>query len=47
VQRGQDLDLDNACLLESEIFGLCFSTEDRVEGVSAFVEKRKPDFKAK
>lgn len=47
VQRGQDMDLENACLLESEIFGVCFSTEDRVEGVSAFVEKRKPDFKAK
>lgn len=28
VQRGQDLDLDNACVLESELFGLTCSTED-------------------
>lgn len=47
VQRGQDLDLDNACLLESEVFGLCFSTEDQKEGMGAFLEKRKPDFKAR
>ena len=47
VQRGTDMDLENACLLESEIFGVCFSTEDRIEGVSAFMEKRKPEFKAK
>ncbi|MCP3870807.1 MAG: enoyl-CoA hydratase/isomerase family protein [Gammaproteobacteria bacterium] len=45
VVRGQDLDLENACLLESEVFGVCFSTQDRVEGVSAFMEKRKPAFK--
>lgn len=47
VQRGQDLDLDNACLLESELFGLCFSTEDQKEGMLAFVEKRPPVFKAR
>lgn len=46
VQRGQDLDLDNACLLESELFGLCFSTDDQKEGMSAFLEKRPPAFKA-
>jgi enoyl-CoA hydratase len=45
VQRGQDLDLDNACTLESEVFGLCFSTEDQKEGMGAFLEKRRPDFK--
>lgn len=47
TQRGQDIDLDNACLLESEVFGLCFSTEDQKEGMSAFLEKRKPVFKAR
>lgn len=46
VQRGQDLDLDNACLLESELFGLCFSTLDQKEGMRAFIEKRQPEFKA-
>lgn len=47
VQRGQDLDLDNACLLESEVFGLCFSTEDLKEGMGAFLEKRKPAFRGR
>ena len=46
VQRGQDLDLENACLLEHELFGLCFSTEDQKEGMRAFLEKRPPVFKA-
>ncbi len=47
VQRGQDLDLDNACLLESELFGLCFSTADQKEGMGAFLEKRKAQFRGK
>ncbi|MCB1858140.1 MAG: enoyl-CoA hydratase/isomerase family protein [Gammaproteobacteria bacterium] len=45
VQRGQDLDLDNACILESEVFGLCFSSGDQKEGMTAFVEKRAAAFK--
>lgn len=45
VQRGQDLDLDNACVLESELFGLTCSTEDQKEGMKAFLEKREPRFK--
>ncbi|MCX8086451.1 MAG: enoyl-CoA hydratase-related protein [Rhodocyclaceae bacterium] len=45
VQRGQDLDLDNACALESEVFGLLFSTEDKAEGMAAFVERRAAQFK--
>ncbi len=46
VQRGQDMDLENACILESELFGLCFSSEDQKEGMSAFLEKRNPEYKA-
>ena len=45
MQRGQDMDLDNACVLESQMFGLTFSTEDQKEGMKAFVEKRKPQFR--
>lgn len=45
VQRGQDMDLDNACILESQVFGLCFSTEDQKEGMGAFLEKRQAAFK--
>ncbi|WP_271272473.1 enoyl-CoA hydratase-related protein [Aliamphritea hakodatensis] len=44
VQRGQDLDLDNACVMESDVFGLSFSTPDREEGMAAFLEGRKPEF---
>ncbi|HXH03774.1 MAG TPA: enoyl-CoA hydratase-related protein [Candidatus Competibacteraceae bacterium] len=45
VQRGQDLDLENACQLEAQVFGLCFSTEDQKEGMKAFIEKRSPQFR--
>lgn len=44
VQRGQDLDLDNACVMESDLFGLSFSTDDRREGMQAFIENRPPVF---
>ncbi len=30
---------------EAELFGDCFGTSDMKEGVSAFLEKRKPDFR--
>ena len=45
VDGGADLDLRNGCALEAEAFGVCFGSEDWHEGVSAFLEKRKPDFK--
>lgn len=44
IQRGQDLDLDNACQFEAQVFGLAFSTEDKKEGVTAFIEKRTASF---
>ncbi len=45
LQRGQDMDLENACLLESQLFALCFSTADQKEGMTAFVEKRPARFR--
>ncbi|WP_438463159.1 enoyl-CoA hydratase-related protein [Marinomonas sp. PE14-40] len=44
VQRGQDLPLDNACIMESDQFGLSFSSPDQTEGMAAFLEKRAPNF---
>lgn len=45
VQRGQDLDLANACIHETSLFALAFATADQNEGMSAFVEKRKARFR--
>jgi enoyl-CoA hydratase len=45
VIRGQDLELETACLLEEQAFGLSFSTVDQKEGMAAFVEKRKAVFR--
>jgi len=44
IQRGQDMDLANANAFEADVFGLAFGTDDRLEGMSAFLEKRKPRF---
>jgi len=45
IDSGADIDLRNGCVLEAEAFGVCFGGEDMREGVAAFLEKRKPEFK--
>ena len=47
INHGLETDLDTALVLEREAFGVVASTEDLQEGVSAFLEKRKPVFKGK
>jgi enoyl-CoA hydratase/carnithine racemase len=44
IDRGLDLDLASGLAWESELFAALFATDDRTEGMTAFVEKRKPGF---
>jgi enoyl-CoA hydratase len=44
VQRGADMPLEEAMALEAGIFGRLCRTEDRREGTTAFLEKRKPEW---
>jgi len=47
INKGAEISLDAAIALEREGFGVVASTEDLQEGVSAFIEKRRPSFKGK
>ncbi len=44
VDRGLDLPLEQALVLEADYFGRCFDTKDLREGTRAFLEKRPPKF---
>jgi enoyl-CoA hydratase len=43
--RGMEMDMDDGLALESNLFGLLAATEDMREGMRAFLEKRKAEFK--
>ncbi len=47
VKLASRSNLDEGLRREVDLFALCFSSEDKDEGVTAFLEKRKPDFKGK
>ncbi len=42
VDEGLELRLDSAMAREAEGFGRMFATQDKIEGTTAFLEKRKP-----
>lgn len=44
IDGGLELDLERGLQLESQLFAGLFESEDRREGMTAFVEKRKPTF---
>ncbi|MFQ5933932.1 MAG: enoyl-CoA hydratase/isomerase family protein [Dehalococcoidia bacterium] len=45
VNQGMELTLDQGLRLEQDLTLILQTTEDRVEGISAFLEKRSPQFK--
>ena len=47
INRGKQVDMDSAEALEALCVGMCFSTDDLHEGMTAFVEKRTAAFKSK
>jgi enoyl-CoA hydratase/carnithine racemase len=47
IDGGLDMDLASGLAWESQLFAGLFATADRVEGTTAFVEKRKPKFEGR
>ncbi len=47
VNRSFETHLDEGLLLERKNFYLTFASEDQKEGMKAFIEKRKPEYKGK
>jgi len=47
INLGSDYPLEAGLALEASLFSMLFSTEDLVEGVSAFLQRRKPEFKGR
>ena len=45
VNASLDVDIKTGCNIEIDAFALCLASEDAKEGTSAFLEKRKAEFK--
>jgi enoyl-CoA hydratase len=45
INSGMDTNLQNALLIEQNAFTVAFSSNDKKEGMTAFIEKRKPVFR--
>ena len=43
VNDGLQVNMDEAIVIEEKLFGSCFETQDQKNGMTAFVEKRKPE----
>ena len=41
INEGLEAKMDDAVVIEEKLFGSCFQTADQIEGMSAFLEKRK------
>jgi len=44
ISHGQQVDINNGCAIEEFCYSQIIPTKDRIEGLLAFVEKRKPNY---
>lgn len=47
IKHGMNVDLQSGLAIERKAYEITIPTEDRIEALNAFAEKRKPDFKGK
>jgi enoyl-CoA hydratase/carnithine racemase len=47
IDGGYHLDLDSAFAFEAELYNATLISEDRIEGLRAFAERREPDYKGR
>lgn len=45
INRGMQVDIDKAIEIEAQDFGKCFDSDDQLEGMTAFLERRAKNFK--
>ena len=45
ITKGMELTLEQGLRLEADLYFLMHTTKDREEGIQAFKEKRRPEFK--
>ncbi|WP_130861723.1 enoyl-CoA hydratase-related protein [Bacilliculturomica massiliensis] len=47
IKEGLEATMEEGIKIENDLFAKCFATEDQKEGMAAFLEKRKAEFKGK
>ena len=47
INKGQDVELHTGLAIEASAYETCIPTEDRIEGLEAFKEKRQPVYKVR
>jgi len=45
INRGMEMDINNALQIETNAYEVCIPTKDRIEGLVAFSQKRKPNYR--